>query len=119
MPNYVISQAPGKVILRNYEGFITTYTEPEDYNPHAIAPLEAKVLKRPEPGQEGVLGLLQSRDMFIKPKNFGEVGELVIGGGEEPLGLSARVLVEVLDDGPGQRHAVEGRGAAADLVEED
>ena len=29
MPNYVISSAPGKVILRNYEGFITTYTEPD------------------------------------------------------------------------------------------
>ena len=83
MPNYVISQAPGKVVLRNYEGFITTYTEPEDYNPHAIAPLEAKVLKRPEPGQEGVLGLLQSRDMFIKPKNFDEVHDR--GGGKHRL----------------------------------
>ena len=30
-PNYVISQAPGKVILRNYEGVISKYTEPEDY----------------------------------------------------------------------------------------
>jgi lysine 2,3-aminomutase len=29
MPNYVISQMPGRVILRNYEGFITAYTEPE------------------------------------------------------------------------------------------
>lgn len=31
MPNYVISQALNKVILRNFEGVITTYTEPEDY----------------------------------------------------------------------------------------
>lgn len=31
MPNYVISQATNKVILRNYEGVITTYTEPENY----------------------------------------------------------------------------------------
>ena len=30
-PNYVISQAPGKVILRNYEGVISKYTEPDDY----------------------------------------------------------------------------------------
>jgi len=30
-PNYVISQAPGKVVLRNYEGVISVYTEPEDY----------------------------------------------------------------------------------------
>jgi lysine 2,3-aminomutase len=73
MPNYVVSQAPGKVILRNYEGLITTYTEPEDYNPHAVAPLEDKVLRRPEPGQEGVLGLLQGHDMFIKPTTFDDV----------------------------------------------
>ena len=31
MPQYVISQMPGKVILRNFEGVITTYTEPTDY----------------------------------------------------------------------------------------
>jgi lysine 2,3-aminomutase len=28
MPQYVISETPNKVILRNYEGIITTYTEP-------------------------------------------------------------------------------------------
>ena len=28
MPQYVISQVPGKVVLRNFEGVITTYTEP-------------------------------------------------------------------------------------------
>lgn len=32
MPNYIISWASNKVILRNYEGVITTYTEPESYN---------------------------------------------------------------------------------------
>ncbi len=29
MPQYIISQSPSKVVLRNYEGVITTYTEPE------------------------------------------------------------------------------------------
>lgn len=82
-PNYVLSQAPGKVILRNYEGFITTYTEPEDYNPHAVAPLEAQIEHRPEPGQEGVLGLLEGHDMFIKPANFETVHQR--GGGMHRL----------------------------------
>ncbi len=82
-PNYVLSQAPGKVVLRNYEGFITTYTEPDDYDPQAIAPLEAKILRRPEPGQEGVLGLLEGREMFIKPKNFDEIHAR--GGGTHRL----------------------------------
>ncbi|MDR5658514.1 lysine 2,3-aminomutase [Serpentinicella sp. ANB-PHB4] len=31
MPNYIISQSPDKVVLRNYEGVITTYTQPESY----------------------------------------------------------------------------------------
>ena len=30
-PNYVITQAPGQIILRNYEGVISKYTEPDDY----------------------------------------------------------------------------------------
>lgn len=32
MPSYVISQATHRVILRNFEGVITTYTEPEHYH---------------------------------------------------------------------------------------
>jgi lysine 2,3-aminomutase len=31
MPNYIISWSTNKVVLRNYEGIITTYTEPERY----------------------------------------------------------------------------------------
>ena len=31
MPNYLISQTPHKVILRNFEGVITSYTQPMDY----------------------------------------------------------------------------------------
>jgi len=31
MPNYIISWSTNKVILRNYEGVITTYKEPEKY----------------------------------------------------------------------------------------
>ena len=37
MPQYLISQAPGKVVLRNFEGFITTYNEPNDYTGHTVA----------------------------------------------------------------------------------
>ncbi len=32
MPNYVISEAPGKIILRNYEGNIYTYHGPTNYD---------------------------------------------------------------------------------------
>ena len=69
-PNYVVSAAPGKVVLRNFEGFLTTYSEPDDYDPTAVAPLDAQVARRPEPGQSGVLGLLQGERMTIEPEGF-------------------------------------------------
>ncbi|MFW5857924.1 MAG: lysine 2,3-aminomutase, partial [Planctomycetota bacterium] len=34
MPNYLISWSTNKVVLRNYEGVITTYQEPDSYEPH-------------------------------------------------------------------------------------
>ncbi|MBN1552051.1 lysine 2,3-aminomutase [bacterium] len=33
MPNYLISWATNRVVLRNYEGVITTYREPDSYEP--------------------------------------------------------------------------------------
>jgi lysine 2,3-aminomutase len=33
MPNYIISWSTNKVILRNYEGVITKYKEPDEYKP--------------------------------------------------------------------------------------
>lgn len=35
MPNYIVSWATNKVVLRNYEGVITTYTEPDSYECNA------------------------------------------------------------------------------------
>jgi lysine 2,3-aminomutase len=73
MPQYLISQGPGKVVLRNFEGYITTYTEPEHYDPNAIKAWEAKLEKRAEPGQEGILSLLEGDQLDIKPQHFDEI----------------------------------------------
>lgn len=70
MPQYVISQAPGKVVLRNYEGYISTYNEPNDYDPHAIDHLDREAQPHSEPGQRGVSGLLQGDALAIKPEGF-------------------------------------------------
>jgi len=72
-PNYIISQSPGKVVLRNFEGFITTYQEPMDYDPDQIKQQESLISPRPEPGQEGIHGLLQGDRMFIEPDGFSQV----------------------------------------------
>lgn len=58
MPNYLISMSPTKVVLRNYEGVITTYTEPqyieefseEDFNSTGVAGiLEGSEVRALEP----------------------------------------------------------------------
>ncbi len=72
MPQYLISQSPGKVILRNYEGYITTYDEPLDYDPHMIDHLDRQTARRPEIGQEGVSALLSGEAQWIKPEGFDE-----------------------------------------------
>ena len=39
MPNYVISQTPHKIVLRNFEGVITTYSEPKGYMDECHCPV--------------------------------------------------------------------------------
>jgi lysine 2,3-aminomutase len=72
MPNYQISMSDHKVILRNFEGYVTTYEEPIEYTPHDPAKCPACQSRRPEPGQEGITGLLDGERLFIKPEGFDE-----------------------------------------------
>jgi lysine 2,3-aminomutase len=73
MPNYLISYSDHKVVLRNYEGYITTYEEPPTYERHDEANCTYCQSQRSEPGQSGVLGLLQGERMWIEPKGFEDV----------------------------------------------
>jgi lysine 2,3-aminomutase len=82
-PNYVLSQGADKVILRNFEGFVTTYSEPKDYDPDEIRAQEALIEPRPEAGQEGIHGLLQGQRMSIEPAGFADVHAR--GGAEHRL----------------------------------
>jgi lysine 2,3-aminomutase len=70
MPNYLLSESDHKVIVRNYEGYVATYEEPTEYTPHDPRTCKFCQNKRPEPGQEGLTGLLDGQDMFIKPLGF-------------------------------------------------
>ncbi len=69
-PNYLLSYSDHKVVVRNYEGYVSTYEEPTDYQPHDPATCPYCQNKRPEPGQTGITGLLDGEEMFIKPENF-------------------------------------------------
>ena len=67
MPNYVISQTPNKVILRNFEGVITTYTEPDHYDETCQCDVCSK--KR-EVKLVGVAGLEQGQGLSLEPSNL-------------------------------------------------
>jgi lysine 2,3-aminomutase len=72
MPQYVISQAPGKVVLRNFEGVITTYTEPTEYHSECNCPecraARAKEEVPADKAVDGVISLLEGERMNIEPK---------------------------------------------------
>lgn len=65
MPQYVVSQSPGKVILRNFEGVITTYTEPKYYDNNCTCPDCTMDEKR-----EGVASLLHGDQLSIEPDHL-------------------------------------------------
>ena len=67
MPNYVISQTPNKVILRNFEGVITTYTEPTNYKETCQCEI-CKGEKKVE--LVGVAGLEQGQALSMEPADL-------------------------------------------------
>jgi lysine 2,3-aminomutase len=64
MPSYLISQSPEKVVLRNFEGVITSYEQPTSYDSDchcAVCEGKKKVHK------VGVAGLLNHEKMAMEP----------------------------------------------------
>ncbi len=65
MPDYIISQGPKRIVLRNYEGLISTYTQPKEYETECHCPVctgEKKIK------MIGVAGLLEGQELAIEPK---------------------------------------------------
>lgn len=67
MPDYVISQTPRKVILRNFEGVITTYTEPEHYESKCNCPVCRGEVENP---LNGIAGLQQGKALSFEPTDL-------------------------------------------------
>ena len=67
MPQYLISQSPERVILRNFEGVITTYTQPEPYKESCSCP----VCKGEKAHKlTGVAGLQQGNQVALEPTDL-------------------------------------------------
>lgn len=63
MPNYLVSQSPNRVVVRNYEGVMSTYTEPDDY----VAECHCEDCTKKK---EGVAALLAGEQLAIEPKDL-------------------------------------------------
>ncbi len=64
MPNYLISQGNNRVVLRNYEGVITTYEEPKFYTPGCPN------ISDEDPNLIGVAGLLNGQKIALEPEGL-------------------------------------------------
>jgi len=77
MPNYIVSWCTNKVVLRNYEGVISTYKEPDSYQPYFCdrncedCDLQLKLDEAEEFKAVGIAKLLADFDKTIAliPKN--------------------------------------------------
>ncbi|CAN2039744.1 L-lysine 2,3-aminomutase [Candidatus Magnetomoraceae bacterium gMMP-15] len=68
MPNYILSQSDRRLVLRNYEGVITTYTQPENVlsncgQCHICDDERYKPL-------DGVAKLLSGEKLYLEPENL-------------------------------------------------
>lgn len=105
LPNYLITMSDSKAVVRNYEGLITTYTQPTDYQPHDPTTCSYCRARREEYGQEGVAGLLSGHEHKLTPQGWDRIHERRQASGvvevEETAGVPAGVAC--LSDGEGAR----------------
>lgn len=67
MPDYLISQSPERVVLRNFEGVISAYTQPRHYESHCQC---AVCRGEREVDSLGVFGLLEGKKLSIEPTDL-------------------------------------------------
>ncbi len=70
LPNYLLSMSESKIIVRNYEGYISVYTQPTHYASHdsTTCPYcQAQLHTGPHPG---IAGLLAGHQRTIAPENW-------------------------------------------------
>jgi lysine 2,3-aminomutase len=86
-PNYLLSVSDHRVALRNFEGYISIYEEPETYSAHDPAACSDCRRKREEAGQAGISGLLDGDKLAIEPQDWAEIHAR--GGSEHRLNRNA------------------------------
>ncbi|HTG67647.1 MAG TPA: lysine 2,3-aminomutase [Candidatus Udaeobacter sp.] len=74
-PNYLISQSQDKVILRNYEGVIVGYPEPQNYKPGRADEYYNEIYGLSKPAEStGVIALMKDEKFNLVPENLRRIG---------------------------------------------
>ncbi len=71
MPNYLVSQSPQRVIVRNFEGVFAAYDQPLDYRDHdpkTCADCRERLAQQDL--QDGVSGMLSGEALTIEPEGY-------------------------------------------------
>lgn len=70
LPNYLLSMSESRVVLRNYEGFVSSYAQPSEYHSHDTRQCTYCQARAAEGGPEGVAGLLEGERVSIAPEGW-------------------------------------------------
>ncbi|WP_019241859.1 MULTISPECIES: lysine 2,3-aminomutase [Bacillus] len=74
-PNYLLSQSPTKTVLRNFEGVITTYPEPESYTSGLADEYFESIYGTQQKKETGISGLLQDEQLNLVPSNMPRINK--------------------------------------------
>lgn len=69
-PSYIISQSPTKTVLRNFEGVITTYPEPEFYRPTEKYYQDEIYRKGKDEHAAGIAALMKDERINLEPQQL-------------------------------------------------
>lgn len=74
-PNYLLSQSPEKVVIRNFEGVITSYPEPENYIPNQADDYFESVFPGTMAKQEpvGLSAIFADKEVSFTPENVSRI----------------------------------------------
>jgi lysine 2,3-aminomutase len=86
-PNYLLSVSEHRVVVRNYEGLISSYAQPTKYQAHDPATCSYCQGRRGEGAQEGVAGVLAGHADTLAPEGWRVVHERHGGALAMPLSV--------------------------------
>ncbi len=96
LPNYLVSLSDARVVVRNYEGFITTYTQPVDYHGHDSSTCAYCQQRARQDGQEGVAGLLAGNARAITPEGWRDAHQRSTGPSDQRPSAYRRTTAPII-----------------------